>query len=160
MLPSAKPSLTHCTLPARFVISHFSSASVPSSTWTFVGCVRKYCLLAVTDDATKKGERVKNVKFKLESIKTITAKWRWSFIVSHSLLSTSQLREWNCQGEGESEAVKQSALTCGRKMMNRFSPRQIVMETNEWKEFRIIILNYQTSTETEEEKKEQRKGKT
>lgn len=48
LIPKANPSLTHWTLPARFVISHRKSASDPSSTWRFVGWVRKYCLLAVT----------------------------------------------------------------------------------------------------------------
>lgn len=49
LLPNANPSFTHCTVPAKFAISHRNKASLPSSTWRFVGCVRKCCLLAAID---------------------------------------------------------------------------------------------------------------
>lgn len=42
-LPSAKPSLVHCTCPAWLVTSHSNMASPPSCTLTSFGWIRKYC---------------------------------------------------------------------------------------------------------------------
>lgn len=70
-LPNANPSFAHCTLPPKFPISHRNSASVPSSTWRFCGCTRKYCLTPLPATCLKAASEMEREKwkFKLELIK-------------------------------------------------------------------------------------------
>lgn len=53
-LPSAKPSLVHCTCPAWLVTSHSNKASPPSCTLTSFGWIRKYCCWPDTATAGNK----------------------------------------------------------------------------------------------------------
>lgn len=137
-IPRAKPSLTHCTLPARFVISHRSSASEPSRTWRFVGCVRKYCLLAVTEwcaAGPEKREKEMRIvlKFKLELIKAIMC----FELGDDDLLSClTHYQQYASRSSSRSEIRKSM---CGRKMMNRF----FLWWQSRWKPTREQKLNFQ-----------------
>ena len=53
-LPSAKPSLVHCTCPTWLVTSHSNKASPPSCTLTSFGWIRKYCCWPDTATAVNK----------------------------------------------------------------------------------------------------------
>lgn len=73
--------------------------------------------------------------------------------VSLITVDDAQLRELSRGGDGKksekSKAVKRSGLTCGRKMMNRFSPRRQNAKNRDGEDEteKNLIPNYQTSTE-------------
>lgn len=85
-LPNANPSFAHCTLPPKFPISHRNSASVPSSTWRFCGCTRKYCLTPLPATYLKAASDMEREKwkFKLELIKYNYCRRRWEVMIFFS----------------------------------------------------------------------------